>query len=92
MEPPGLPPLAFGRAASALCAQHRCPRRCGWAYDLARNLSGTPAKFKERLVVSLSTLPGRIGELMKQLPYLERQTRPADDIYVAVPEYRAVRK
>ena len=39
----------------------------------------------QRLVVSLSTLPGRISYLKDQLRFLYQQTRRPDAIYVVVP-------
>ena len=38
-----------------------------------------------RVVLSLSTLPGRIGALESMLGRLREQTRPADAIYVTLP-------
>ena len=82
----------FGRAAAAFCVAHRCPRRASTAARLA---DGLRAEFGvapcrrgvPRLVASMSTLPGRIAMVAgRQLRFLQRQTRPADEIYVVVPE------
>ena len=82
----------FGRAAAAFCVAHRCPRRASTAARLA---DGLRAEFDvapcrrgvPRLVASMSTLPGRIAMVAgRQLRFLQRQTRPADEIYVVVPE------
>jgi len=40
-----------------------------------------------RVIASLSTVPGRIGNLEPTIRSLLRQTRPPDEIVLAVPEY-----
>jgi hypothetical protein len=40
-----------------------------------------------RIIVSLSTVPGRIGNLGPTIRSLLRQTRPPDEIVLAVPEF-----
>ena len=80
----------LGRAASAFCAAWFCRRRAFTAHDLAvklrRELLGDhSAERPQRLVVSLSTLPGRISYLKDQLRFLYQQTRQPDAIYVVVP-------
>ena len=80
----------LGRAASAFCAAWFCRRRAFTAHDLAVKLrrelldDQTPER-PQRLVVSLSTLPGRISYLKDQLRFLYGQTRQPDAIYVVVP-------
>ena len=80
----------LGRAASAFCAAWFCRKRAFTAHDLAVKLrrelldDQTPER-PQRLVVSLSTLPGRISYLKDQLRFLYQQTRRSDAIYVVVP-------
>ena len=79
----------LGRAASAFCAAWFCRRRAFTAHDLAvklrRELLGDHSPERpQRLVVSLSTLPGRISYLKDQLRFLYQQTRRPDAIYVVV--------
>ena len=80
----------LGRAASAFCSAWFCRKRAFTAHDLAvklrRELLGDQsAERPQRLVVSLSTLPGRISYLKDQLRFLYQQTRQPDAIYVVVP-------
>ena len=80
----------LGRAASAFCSAWFCRRRAFTAHDLAvklrRELLGDQSSDRpQRLVVSLSTLPGRISYLKDQLRFLYAQTRRPDAIYVVVP-------
>jgi hypothetical protein len=79
----------LGRAASAFCSAWFCRRRAFTAHDLAvklrRELLGDQSPERpQRLVVSLSTLPGRISYLKDQLRFLYQQTRKPDAIYVVV--------
>ena len=79
----------LGRAASAFCSAWFCRKRAFTAHDLAVKLrrelldDQTPER-PQRLVVSLSTLPGRISYLKDQLRFLYQQTRKPDAIYVVV--------
>lgn len=72
-----------GREAASFCVAHLCPNRIE---TTSRLLSGTDQE-KTRVVVSMSTLPGRISFLATQLSYLEDQTRPPDKLYAAIPYY-----
>ena len=79
----------LGRAASAFCSAWFCKKRSETAHQLAvklrRELLGDhSAERPQRLVVSLSTLPGRIAFLKDQLRFLHAQTRKPDAIYVVV--------
>ena len=79
----------LGRAASAFCSAWFCRKRAETAHQLAvklrRELLGDHSTERpQRLVVSLSTLPGRISYLKDQLRFLYAQTRRPDAIYVVV--------
>ena len=79
----------LGRAASAFCSAWFCRKRAETAHQLAvklrRELLGDHSTERpQRLVVSLSTLPGRIAYLKDQLRFLYAQTRRPDAIYVVV--------
>ena len=91
----GLARAAVGRVCARFCAVHRCPDRTYSTAQLVRALLGTGAddeilardatQREPRVVLSLSTLPGRIGALESMLGRLREQTRPADAIYVTLP-------
>ena len=75
----------LGRAASAFCSAWFCRKRAETAHQLAvklrRELLGDHSPERpQRLVVSLSTLPGRISFLKDQLRFLYAQTRKPDAI------------
>lgn len=89
--------MPHGRAAAAFCAAWRCPDRVFEARRVAAAVSarsGAAAAALEtkptRLVCSMSTLPGRVKHLPRQLGFLYAQTRRPDAIYVAIPR-RSVR-
>ena len=52
-----------------------------------RQVLSTSIVPRERIIVSLSTLPDRIGRLRPTLKSLLSQTRPPDEIVLAVPEF-----
>ena len=90
----GLARAAVGRVCARFCAVHRCPDRTYTTAQLVRALLGTEpdqvlardeTQREPRVVLSLSTLPGRIGALESMLGRLREQTRPADAIYVTLP-------
>ena len=54
---------------------------------IRETLSAHPAFDKRRVVASLSTVPGRINNLGATLRSLLKQTRPPDEIILAVPEF-----
>lgn len=85
----------LGRAAAAFCSAWRCKQRAFTAYDIARTLrkdllGQDVDETHVRLIVSLSTLPGRIRFLRVQLRFLYSQTKRPDAIYVVVP-YNSLR-
>ena len=52
-----------------------------------RRVLSTGNVSRNRIIVSLSTLPDRIGRLRPTLTSLLNQTRPPDEIVLAVPEF-----
>jgi hypothetical protein len=50
-------------------------------------LAGKQPSSNRRLIVALSTLPDRIGRLQPMLDSLSRQTRPPDEIVLAIPRF-----
>jgi hypothetical protein len=49
-------------------------------------LAAAPPREQPRIIVSLTTLPDRITQLQPTLDCLLEQTRPADEIVIAIPE------
>lgn len=58
---------------------------------MAQLLANRP-KISQRVIASLTTLPDRIGNLQPTLECLTNQTRPPDEIFVAVPEFSSRQK
>ena len=54
---------------------------------IRETLSAHPASDNRRVIASLSTVPGRINNLTATIRSLLRQTRPPDEIILAVPEF-----
>jgi hypothetical protein len=54
---------------------------------IRETLSAHPASDNRRVIVSLSTVPGRINNLRPTIRSLLKQTRPPDEIILAVPEF-----
>lgn len=50
-------------------------------------LSASPPRKERRLIVSFSTLPGRINRLEPTIQSLLKQTRPPDEIVIAIPPF-----
>lgn len=50
-------------------------------------LAASPHHKDQRVIVSLSTLPDRIANVRPTLECLLNQTRPPDEIFVAIPEF-----
>jgi hypothetical protein len=50
-------------------------------------LSADPALENRRVIVSLSTVPGRIDNLRPTIRSLLKQTRPPDEIVLTIPEF-----
>ncbi|MFN2476133.1 MAG: hypothetical protein ABR526_07330 [Chthoniobacterales bacterium] len=53
---------------------------------IRETLAAAPPREQPRIVVSLTTLPDRIAQLRPTLHCLLAQTRPADEIIIAIPE------
>jgi Glycosyl transferase family 2 len=54
---------------------------------IRETLTGHPAFDNRRVIASLSTVPGRINNLRATIRSLLEQTRPPDEIILAVPEF-----
>jgi hypothetical protein len=54
---------------------------------IRETLAGHPAFDNRRVIASLSTVPGRINNLRATIRSLLEQTRPPDEIILAVPEF-----
>jgi len=54
---------------------------------IRETLSAHPASDNRRVIASLSTVPGRINNLTPTIRSLLKQTRPPDEIILAVPEF-----
>ena len=54
---------------------------------ISQALRHSHSRERERLIVSLSTLPDRIDNLAPTLRCLLEQTRPADEIIIALPDF-----
>jgi cellulose synthase/poly-beta-1,6-N-acetylglucosamine synthase-like glycosyltransferase len=54
---------------------------------IRETLAGDGTFENRRVIASLSTLPGRINNLRPTIRSLLRQTRPPDEIIIAVPEF-----
>ncbi|HJT45703.1 MAG TPA: glycosyltransferase [Chthoniobacterales bacterium] len=63
------------------------PQRWRQKAFIRKVLSTSPARSNERFIVALSTLPDRIGRLRPAIDSLLNQTRPPDEIVVAVPKF-----
>jgi hypothetical protein len=53
---------------------------------IRETLAAAPPRADPRIIVSLTTLPDRIAQLRPTLDSLLQQTRPADEIVIAIPE------
>ena len=74
------------RAAAAYCVAKRCRHRAKTASAVARAVLGGTER-PQRVVVSMSTLPGRVEKIApRQLSFLLNQTRKPDEIYVVLPD------
>jgi hypothetical protein len=79
----------IGMAVADLVADHSFyfrPKRRRQQAFIRQVLSAAPPSDR-RLIVSLSTLPDRIGRLRPTLESLLAQTRPPDEIVLAVPRF-----
>ena len=77
-------------AVADLVADHSFyfrPKRRRQRAFIRQILSNAPHSRDRRLIVSLSTLPGRIGRLRPTLESLLAQTRTPDEIVLAVPTF-----
>jgi hypothetical protein len=54
---------------------------------IRETLSAHPAPDNRRIIASLSTVPGRINNLTPTIQSLLKQTRPPDEIILAIPEF-----
>lgn len=54
---------------------------------IRETLAAVPALDNRRVIVSLSTVPSRINNLRATIQSLLKQTRPPDEIILAVPEF-----
>ena len=77
----GLVFLGLARAVSVLWRNQQQVR------FVRETISATPGPDNRRIIVSLSTLPDRIANLRPTLERLLGQTRPPDEIVLAVPEF-----
>lgn len=63
------------------------PKRWRQKAFIRKVLANSPPKTQRRFIVSLSTLPDRIGRLQPTLDSLLNQTRPPDEIVLVVPRF-----
>ena len=61
------------------------PQRWRQKAFIRKVLANSPARSSERFIVALSTIPDRIDRLGPTLKSLQNQTRPPDEIVLAVP-------
>ena len=57
------------------------------AHFIRETLAGSSKSDGRRVIASLTTVPERIGNLGSTIRSLLRQTRPPDEIVLAVPEF-----
>jgi hypothetical protein len=63
------------------------PKRWPQKKFIQKVLANSRARPNKRLIVSLSTMPDRIGRLQPTINSLLNQTRPPDEIVLAVPSF-----
>ena len=63
------------------------PKRWRQKAFIRKVLANSGARSDKRLIVSLSTMPDRIGRLQPTIDSLLNQTRPPDEIVLAVPKF-----
>lgn len=63
------------------------PKRWRQKAFIRKVLANSRARSDKRLIVSLSTMPDRIGRLQPTIDSLLNQTRPPDEIVLAVPRF-----
>jgi hypothetical protein len=68
------------------------PKRQRQLKFIRETLSARTSPSDRRLIVSLSTLPDRIGRLRSTIESLLNQTRPPDEIVLAVPKFSVRQK
>ncbi|HST30517.1 MAG TPA: glycosyltransferase [Chthoniobacterales bacterium] len=68
------------------------PKRWRQKAFIRKVLANSPSGSDKRLIVSLSTVPDRIGRLQPTLDSLLNQTRPPDEIVLAVPKFSVRQK
>ncbi len=80
--------LAAGSATAFFAARRRRWKRESALQVLfiRETLAAAPPWQPPRIIVSLTTLPDRIAQLGPTLDCLLQQTRPADEIVIAIPE------
>src|SRR5437764_4512204 len=54
---------------------------------IRETLAAKPTFDNRRVIVSLSTVPGRINNLRPTIRSLLKQTRPPDEIVLAIPDF-----
>lgn len=80
----------LGRAARDLISDYWVylrPKRRRQQRFIRQLLANSNSAPKKRVIVSLSTMPDRIGRLQPTLDSLLSQTRPPDEIVLAVPKF-----
>jgi Glycosyl transferase family 2 len=68
------------------------PKRWRQKAFIRKVLANSCMKSDKRVIVSLSTMPDRIGRLQPTLDSLLNQTRPPDEIVVAIPKFSVRQK